>query len=88
MQSFMNFARFAPSSFWSSAPNLQVSIFSPAVTAKDGEHGSITASKAATTANRVMTVIPGYQATSLALILETMDEKLGYRVAVESCRHG
>src|SRR5262245_10973000 len=36
MQRDRNFLRAAPVSFWSSAPNLQVSIFSLAVTAKAG----------------------------------------------------
>ena len=40
MQFFKNLARAAPSSFWSSAPNLQVAIFSFAVTANDGALGS------------------------------------------------
>ncbi|HUI14641.1 MAG TPA: hypothetical protein VL048_14365 [Xanthobacteraceae bacterium] len=47
MQFFMNFARAAPVSFWSSAPNLQVTIFSLAVTANDGVLGSIAISAAA-----------------------------------------
>jgi hypothetical protein len=41
MQFFKNFAFAAPCSFWSSAPNLQVAIFSFAVTANDGALGSM-----------------------------------------------
>jgi hypothetical protein len=47
MQFFMNFVRAAPASFWSSAPNLQVAIFSFAVTAKDGALGNATISTVA-----------------------------------------
>ncbi len=41
MQFLKNFARAAPVNFWSSAPNLQVTIFSFAVTANDGVLGSM-----------------------------------------------
>jgi hypothetical protein len=46
MQFFKNLVRSAPCSFWSSAPNLQVAIFSFAVTANDGAIGSTAMSAA------------------------------------------
>jgi hypothetical protein len=46
MQFFKNFALAALCSFWSSAPNLQVAIFSFAVTATDGVLGSMAISAA------------------------------------------
>jgi hypothetical protein len=46
MQFLRNFVRSAPCSFWSSAPNLQVAIFSFAVTANDGVLGSMASSAA------------------------------------------
>ena len=46
MQFFKNFVRAAPCSFWSSAPNLQVAIFSFAVTANDGALGIMAISTA------------------------------------------
>ena len=53
MQFFKNLARAAPSSFWSSAPNLQVAIFSFAVTANDGALGSTAMSAAVKKSVRV-----------------------------------
>jgi hypothetical protein len=58
MQFFMNFARAAPASFWSSAPNLQVAIFSFAVTAKDGALGSAAIRTAAMKTGRCMAATP------------------------------
>ena len=57
MQFLRNFARAGPCSFWSSAPNLHVTIFSFAVTAKQGALGSMVMSKAAIDAYRSM-VLP------------------------------
>jgi hypothetical protein len=58
MQFFMNFARAAPASFWSSAPNLQVAIFSFAVTAKDGALGNTAIKTAAMKIGRSMAAPP------------------------------
>jgi hypothetical protein len=58
MQFFMNFVRAAPASFWSSAPNLQVAIFSFAVTAKDGALGNTASRTAAMKIRRCMAAPP------------------------------
>ncbi len=54
MHLFRKVARAAPSSFWSSAPNLQVAILSFWLTANDGALGSIAINMAAMNAYRYM----------------------------------
>jgi hypothetical protein len=55
---FMNLSRAAPFSFWSSAPNLQVSIFAFEVIANDGELDRTNAKLAAKAASRSMAAPP------------------------------
>src|ERR1700761_2606256 len=54
MQFLRNFARAGPCSFWSSAPNLHVTILSFTDTAKDGAYGTTATSVAATNILRNM----------------------------------